>query len=94
MLNQCRTPPGDVQKIGVALLRFSTGRSHPQARRPKIFVTESQGMDPDISIAISGDTLALIITQDRPRPEDHIYIFDWKAGVLMMVSEFHAHTAS
>lgn len=52
-----------------------------------------QGGYPCISVGISGDTLALVITyhSDPPHPEDNVYIFDWKAGVLKMVSPTEYH---
>lgn len=86
LLIRHRTPQGNGQRVEVVLLQFSTGTSHPQAQSPRLLVREIQAMDPQISISISGDTLALIIKQRQPSLEDHCYIFDWKTGVLIMVS--------
>lgn len=87
MLIYRRTAQDDLQNIEIVLLEFSTGKPHPQARLPRLFVKKSPWVHPFISIGIVGDTLALLTNchDDESNPEDDLYIFDWKAGILKMV---------
>lgn len=83
-----RTTQDNLKNIEIVLLEFSTGKPHPQAHLPRLFVKKSQWIHPSVSIGVVGDTLALLTAyyDNESRPEDDIYIFDWKAGVLKMVS--------
>jgi hypothetical protein len=90
-LTQFRTPQGEtssMHNIEILLLKFSTGEPHPQARLSRLFVEESRGYRPAIGIEIVGDNLALITSHyDNPfDPDDDLYVFDWKTGVLKLVS--------
>lgn len=70
------------------LLKFSTGEPHPSARHSRLFVANSEWARPAINMEISGDNLALIVTHFLPNhlPQDRFYVYEWKTGVLKMVS--------
>ncbi|KAF9464318.1 hypothetical protein BDZ94DRAFT_1308099 [Collybia nuda] len=78
------TSRGDMHTIEISLLKFSTGKRHPEAQFPDIFVAESRWARPSAFIIIVGDALALITAHyDNPSdPDDDLYVFDWKTGAL------------
>ncbi|KAF8063143.1 hypothetical protein FPV67DRAFT_1782712 [Lyophyllum atratum] len=72
--------------IELLLLEFSSGKHHPLARSPVLFVAETRWPRPSIGIEIVGDNLALITNHflGHQRPRDTFYVFDWKTGALKM----------
>ncbi|KIM38398.1 hypothetical protein M413DRAFT_46795, partial [Hebeloma cylindrosporum] len=69
--------------IELSILKFSTGQPHPEAREHKIHVLNSRWEKPAIGIEIVGDHLVLVIYYlNNFNPDDHIFIWEWRTGVL------------
>ncbi|KAF5369663.1 hypothetical protein D9615_010237 [Tricholomella constricta] len=73
--------------LALQLLQFSTGKPHPRARSPVLFVSESHWPRPSIGIEIVGSHLALVTTHflNPLQPRDRFYVFEWQTGALKMV---------
>ncbi|TFK29473.1 hypothetical protein FA15DRAFT_582146 [Coprinopsis marcescibilis] len=72
--------------IEMHLLQFSTGEPHPEAQQHRILVRKDPSPAPAIGIEIVGDNLVLILThhRSRQRPDDHVFVYEWKTGKLKM----------
>ena len=78
----------DMQRLSLdlVLLKFPTGEYHPLARRPQIHVQRSTEVEPRVSARIVGDNLALIVHSYYGTFSDKLFIFDWKIGRRLLVS--------
>ncbi|KAF5376252.1 hypothetical protein D9615_008453 [Tricholomella constricta] len=76
------------------ILQFSTGKPHPLARSPVLFVSKSRWPRPSIGIEIVGVHLALVITHflNPLQPCDQFYVFEWQTGTLKMKVHAPNHT--
>ncbi|KAG5651944.1 hypothetical protein H0H81_006828 [Sphagnurus paluster] len=81
--------------LEIQLLEFSTGKPHPRARTPALFIAESYHPRPSISCEIVGRNLILLTTNHIsafPPPSDHFYIFDWVTGERKLGLQASQHT--
>jgi hypothetical protein len=67
-----------VYSLNMVPLQFSTGKYHPLAHCPQIYVQDFGGRCPDTALEIVGDNVALV-TQTT------LFIFDWKTGRKRLV---------
>jgi hypothetical protein len=76
--------------IKIILFKLSTGKPHPAAKESTIHVLSSHWDNPAIGVEIVGDRLVLILTYpDNPwRPDDRVFVYDWRNGVQKMVGLF------
>ncbi|KIL63037.1 hypothetical protein M378DRAFT_12410 [Amanita muscaria Koide BX008] len=72
--------------LDLVLLKFSTGEYHPLARSPRIHVQRSPELDPRVVSRIAGDNIALVVHSRDVTFSDKIFIFDWKTGRKLLVS--------
>ena len=81
--------------LEIRLLRFSTGRPHPLAEQPIIFITTKSLLlgHCNVLIEIVGDFLALLITFPwaRSEQEDMFFLVRWKKGEAHCVSDITAY---
>lgn len=79
--------------IEIQLHEFSTGRPHPDAKDHTIKVITSRWEKPALGIEIVGDNLVLILTfyNNPMRPDDQIFVYEWKTGVLKTVCRHSEH---
>ncbi|CAA7261285.1 unnamed protein product [Cyclocybe aegerita] len=70
--------------IELTLREFSSDRRHPQAKEERILVMTSPYEKPAIGIEIVGDNLVLILTfyNHRDKPDDRVFIYEWRTSVL------------
>jgi len=61
----------------MVLLQFSTGKYHPLAHCPQIYVQDFDEC-PDIALEVVDDNIAL-------ETETRLFIFDWKTGRKRLV---------
>ena len=73
--------------LDLVLLKFSTGEYHPLARRPQIHVQISPEVEPWVVSRIVGDNLALVVHSDDGTFSDKLFIFEWKTGRRVLVSD-------
>ncbi|XP_006463004.1 hypothetical protein AGABI2DRAFT_186799 [Agaricus bisporus var. bisporus H97] len=75
--------------IRLHFYQVSTALPHPEAQRPVISVmqVEVDWGRPTVGIEIVGNNLVLILaySDSHHRPDDRIFIYDWKHGALKMV---------
>ena len=72
--------------IDLSILKFSAGQPHPEARESKIHVLNSRWEKPAIGIEIVGDHIVLVLYYlNAASPEDHVFIWEWRTGVLKTV---------
>ncbi|KAH9980744.1 hypothetical protein BJV74DRAFT_85796 [Russula compacta] len=78
--------PDNHMTLECRFLSFSTGRPHPLAEEPIIFITKkSTRLGPcDVLIEIVGDFLALLITfpWSRGENDDEFFLVRWKKGEI------------
>ena len=68
--------------IEIQVIEFSTGNPHPHAREYRIFVMNTEWEKPSIGTEIVGENLVLVLSHtNRWRPDDRIFIYEWKTGV-------------
>lgn len=69
------------------LYQVSTGKLHPDAQRPVISVMQTEWERPAVGIEIVGNNLVLILAyHDNPhKPDDCVFVYEWKSGTLKMV---------
>ncbi|KAI0312459.1 hypothetical protein OF83DRAFT_1146144 [Amylostereum chailletii] len=76
--------PADDISYRIHLLSFSTGRPHPSASQPVVFVTSQSRSLGHVNVAIEivGDYLALMITYPWARGfgVDTFYLLNWRKG--------------
>ncbi|KAJ7662067.1 hypothetical protein DFH06DRAFT_1191362 [Mycena polygramma] len=91
------TPTGGVVEAsrhdvtGMVRLEFLTVSPphppHPQARGPIDVHTSSWGL-PNVILEIVGDHLVFVVvyaySTNEVRPEDHVYVYEWKTGKLKL----------
>ncbi|KIM38660.1 hypothetical protein M413DRAFT_75813 [Hebeloma cylindrosporum] len=70
-------------EIDLGFVELCTGNAHPDARESCIHVMTAEWADPTVGIEIIADSLVLILCFERI-PEDQIFIYHWKTGVLTM----------
>ncbi|EKM77109.1 hypothetical protein AGABI1DRAFT_77888 [Agaricus bisporus var. burnettii JB137-S8] len=72
--------------IRLHLYKVSTALPHPEAQRPVISVTQVEWDRPALGIEIVGNNLVLILaySDNNHKPDDRMFIYDWKSGVLKM----------
>ncbi|KAG6908210.1 hypothetical protein DXG01_005682 [Tephrocybe rancida] len=72
--------------IEVALFELSTGKPHPLAKSPVLFVSESSLSQPSILLEIVGEHLVLVLAQHTLEADakDSLRVFEWKTGALKM----------
>ncbi|EKM79712.1 hypothetical protein AGABI1DRAFT_59449 [Agaricus bisporus var. burnettii JB137-S8] len=74
--------------IRLHFYQVSTALPHPEAQRPVISVmqVEVDWGRPTVGIEIVGNNLVLILaySDSHHRPDDRIFIYDWKHGALKM----------
>ncbi|KAG6840448.1 hypothetical protein C0991_006624 [Blastosporella zonata] len=70
----------------ISLLELSTGKPHPLAKTPVLFISETKASQPSILIEIVGDHLVLVMSQHGPGfvPNDSLRVFEWKTGALKL----------
>ncbi|KAG5634685.1 hypothetical protein H0H81_001103 [Sphagnurus paluster] len=83
----------------VQLLQLSTGKVHPRAQVPVLFLADSRQESPTVvAIEIVGVNLVLIITHNISVPasaqRNHIYMFDWTSGELKLKFDARRNTYS
>ena len=73
--------------IELVLFEFSTCKPHPQAQKHVIHVMNTPWEKPAIGIEIVGDNLVLVLYHYRhnAKPEDRVFIFEWKTAVVKSV---------
>ncbi|KAF5376316.1 hypothetical protein D9615_008467 [Tricholomella constricta] len=78
----------------VLLLQFSTGKPHPLARSPVLFVGESSLRRPPISIDIVGIHLVLVTSHSINPFQlcDQFHVFEWQTGTLKMEVQAQINT--
>ena len=80
----------------IRLLSFSTGRPHPLAEQPIIFITKTSLHFGHCSVVIEivGDFIALLISfsSARDEHEDMFFLVRWKRGEAHCVSDNTAHS--
>ncbi|KAG6844656.1 hypothetical protein H0H87_005107 [Tephrocybe sp. NHM501043] len=72
--------------IEIHLLQLSTGKPHPLAKNPVLFISETRASQPSMLIEIVGDHLVLVMSQHTPHFHflDSLRVFEWKTGVLKL----------
>ncbi|KAG6856317.1 hypothetical protein H0H87_005597 [Tephrocybe sp. NHM501043] len=71
--------------VEVHLLQFSTGKPHPLAREPVLFVRKAHGPTAaGVGIEIVGDYLALITTPSSTELAARFCVFAWKTGNIVL----------
>ncbi|KAF9441393.1 hypothetical protein P691DRAFT_715188 [Macrolepiota fuliginosa MF-IS2] len=81
------TGPRAIYEIQVHLNQLSTGEPHPNARRATIsFDVRAEFEKPWITSECTGDNLVLVLCDlsGRIKPDDEMYIYDWKTGELKL----------
>ncbi|KAG6840243.1 hypothetical protein C0991_007991 [Blastosporella zonata] len=83
--------------IEIRLLQFSTGKPHPLAREPVLFVRETNSWTrPSILMEIVGNHLVLVLTHVRVmqfvQGRDRMYVFEWKTGTVKLKTKFPRQT--
>ncbi|KAF9453488.1 hypothetical protein P691DRAFT_755543 [Macrolepiota fuliginosa MF-IS2] len=76
-------------EIQLHLNQLSSGEPHPDAQQGIIsFITPEEFGEPYASVEIAGDNLILILWDYHEwavyRPDDRVYIYEWKTGKLKM----------
>jgi hypothetical protein len=72
--------------LEIQLLQFSTGKPHPSAQQPVMFLAKSIYINSSVSIEIVGDHLAIILKQHLLLCLPTFVLYDWKTGKINMVS--------
>ena len=71
--------------LEITLFRHSTGTLHDQAEKPVIELMQVDTMV-SISIEISGENLAIVVSARDAGGPDELHIFNWKRGTRKGVS--------
>ncbi|KAG6887262.1 hypothetical protein C0992_013100 [Termitomyces sp. T32_za158] len=72
--------------IEIILVELSTGKPHPLAKHPILFISETRASKPSILLEIVGDYLVLVMVhklRESSRP-DVLQVYEWKTGALKM----------
>ncbi|KAG6907205.1 hypothetical protein DXG01_009985 [Tephrocybe rancida] len=71
----------------VSLLQLSTGKPHPLAQSPVVFIQHSKHMDAmHVQIQVSGNNMAIITQPLDPEDYNGIFmVFDWKTSITSIV---------
>ena len=79
-------------RIDIVIAHLSTGEYHAGVTEPVIHVAESQLNVNYSKMDISGDMLGIWISRYRIAGDiayDAFYLYDWRTGILKVVSMFH-----
>ncbi|KAG6907494.1 hypothetical protein DXG01_008689 [Tephrocybe rancida] len=79
------TPMHNTRDVEVHILQFSTGKPHPLALEPVLFVRKSNDLPAtNVGIEIVGDYLALVTTPNLIESAARFCVFEWTTGSLLL----------
>ncbi|KAF9449349.1 hypothetical protein P691DRAFT_703326 [Macrolepiota fuliginosa MF-IS2] len=78
--------PRTIHEVRIHLNQLSTGEPHPDAQRVISFDTREEFGQPWTAIECVGDNLVLVLRDrvERHKPNNQVYIYEWKTGELKM----------
>ncbi|KAG6867944.1 hypothetical protein C0993_009256 [Termitomyces sp. T159_Od127] len=72
-------------QVEIQLLQFSTGKPHPLARNPVLFVRNTfRPTASTIGIEVVGEYLALVTTPGLSEAAARFCVFEWKTGAVLL----------
>ncbi|EIN08121.1 hypothetical protein PUNSTDRAFT_126874 [Punctularia strigosozonata HHB-11173 SS5] len=81
-----RSNPGTLRfwNLRLHLLCLSTGKPHPLARQPVLYLGRAGAGYHSIGIEIVGRALILLVLYPPDREQDDMFVYDWMTGDLLM----------
>ncbi|KAF9459890.1 hypothetical protein BDZ94DRAFT_1267315 [Collybia nuda] len=79
-------------EIEIHLLQVSTGLPHPLAEKSKIVIADTSWQSCTVSVAVSGETLVVLVNDFRNASPDRVFIYEWKSGSLKMTIAVPHHS--